>query len=134
MTCIESCENDAVTLKAWYRPGDGRGTVLFFHGNAGHRGYREPVLRAFASRGWGVMIPDYRGYGGSSGSPSEQGLYADGAACRAWLRENETAVSWFYPAIGLSVLIDDEASEVLEYQPPRDFIMPPGVSTGPTVR
>ena len=47
----------------------------------------------------------------------------------AWLRENETAVSWFYPAIGLSVLIDDEASEVLEYQPPRDFVMPPGVST-----
>ena len=47
----------------------------------------------------------------------------------AWLRENETAVSWFYPAIGLSILIDDEASEVLEYQPPRDFVMPPGVST-----
>jgi hypothetical protein len=49
----------------------------------------------------------------------------------AWLRENETAVSWFYPAIGLSVLIDDESSEVLEYQPPRDFVMPPGVSTDP---
>lgn len=49
----------------------------------------------------------------------------------AWLRENEMAVSWFYPAIGLSVLIDDEANEVLEYQPPRDFIMPPGISTGP---
>ena len=47
----------------------------------------------------------------------------------AWLRENETAVSWFYPAIGLSILIDDEAGEVLEYQPPRDFIMPPRVST-----
>ena len=47
----------------------------------------------------------------------------------AWLRENETAVSWFYPEIGLSVLIDDESSEVLEYQPPRDFVMPPGVST-----
>ena len=48
----------------------------------------------------------------------------------AWLRENETAVSWFYPALGLAVLIDDEASEVLEYQPPRDFVMPAGVSTG----
>lgn len=81
--------DDDVTLKAWYRPGDGRGTVLFFHGNAGHRGYREPVLRAFATRGWGVMIPDYRGYGGSTGTPSEQGLYADGEACRAWLAAHD---------------------------------------------
>jgi hypothetical protein len=48
----------------------------------------------------------------------------------ASLRENERAVSWFYPQFGLSVLIDDEAREVLEYLPPRDFVMPPGVSPG----
>ena len=46
----------------------------------------------------------------------------------AWLQESETAVSWFYPEMGLSVLIDDDAGEVLEYQPPRDFVMPPGVT------
>ena len=46
----------------------------------------------------------------------------------AWLRENEKAVSWFYPRLGLSVLIDDEAREVLEYLPPRDFVMPEGVT------
>lgn len=45
----------------------------------------------------------------------------------AWLQENERAVSWFYPRIGLSVLIDDNAREVLEYLPPRDFVMPDGV-------
>jgi len=49
----------------------------------------------------------------------------------AWLQENETAVSWFYPEFGLSILIDDEAREVLEYQPPRDFVMPQGVTTNP---
>ena len=69
--------------------------------------------------------------------PGTRGLDAEFFRSRfgepaAWLRENETAVSWFYPAIGLSVLIDDEANEVLEYQPPRDFIMPSGVSTAPT--
>ena len=68
--------------------------------------------------------------------PGTRGLDAEFFRSRfgepeAWLRENETAVSWFYPAIGLSVLIDDEAGEVLEYQPPSDFIMPSGVSTGP---
>jgi hypothetical protein len=46
----------------------------------------------------------------------------------AWLRENEQAVSWFYPELGLAVLIDDEAREVLEYQAPRDFVMPQGVT------
>ncbi len=49
----------------------------------------------------------------------------------AWLEENEHAVSWFYPRFGLSVLIDDRAREVLEYQPPRDFVMPPGVTPNP---
>ena len=49
----------------------------------------------------------------------------------AWLTENERAVSWFYPQLGLSIMIDEEAHEVLEYQPPRDFIMPPGVTLNP---
>mgnify|MGYP000113781179 CR=1 FL=1 len=46
----------------------------------------------------------------------------------AWLQESEQAVSWFYPELGLAVLIDNEAREVLEYQAPRDFVMPSGVT------
>jgi hypothetical protein len=46
----------------------------------------------------------------------------------ATLREGDRAVSWFYPRLGLSVLIDDEAREVLEYLPPRDFVIPEGVT------
>ena len=42
----------------------------------------------------------------------------------AELRENDQAVSWFYPDRGLSILIDDESREVFEYQAPRDFRMP----------
>jgi hypothetical protein len=49
----------------------------------------------------------------------------------AWLAESEHAVTWYYPRYGLSVLIDDEAREVLEYQPPRDFVMPPAVTANP---
>lgn len=44
------------------------------------------------------------------------------------LQENENAVSWFFPDKGLSVLIDDQGREVLEYVAPRDFIMPKGVT------
>lgn len=46
----------------------------------------------------------------------------------ATLQENEEAVSWFYPDKGLSVLIDNKGREVLEYVPPRNFVMPQGVS------
>ena len=45
----------------------------------------------------------------------------------ATLREGEHGVTWFYPNYGLSILIDDKAREVLEYQAPRNFVMPKGV-------
>lgn len=48
----------------------------------------------------------------------------------ATLRENDQAVSWFYPDRGLSILIDDEAREVLEYRPPRDFVLPDQAKPG----
>ena len=34
-----------------------------------------------------VLIVDYRGYGKSDGSPSEQGLYSDAEAALAWLSQ-----------------------------------------------
>ena len=46
----------------------------------------------------------------------------------ATLQESEHAVSWFYPNYGLSILIDDKTREVLEYQAPRDFRLPEGVT------
>jgi len=49
----------------------------------------------------------------------------------ATLQENEQAVSWFYPDLGVSILIDDKAREVLEYLPPRDFTLPDGVTPNP---
>lgn len=42
----------------------------------------------------------------------------------AWRQESEQAVSWYYPELGVSVLIDSKAREVLEYRPPRDFTLP----------
>lgn len=57
-------------------------TVLFLHGNGtGYDGSVE-ATRAFAERGYGVMVPEYPGYGGNPGSPSEASL--DLAADRAY--------------------------------------------------
>ena len=71
---------DGIPLCAWHWPGTRETTLLFLHGNAGHRGHRLDWIERFHRRGWGVFIVDYRGYGGSGGSPTEEGLYRDAAA------------------------------------------------------
>ena len=72
---------DGLSLFSWYlAPGAGRPVVAYFHGNGGHIGYRTERLRRLAREGYGVLLVEYRGYAGNPGTPSETGLYADGAA------------------------------------------------------
>ncbi len=74
---------DGVTLHGWFLPAQAeRGTLLFFHGNAGNISHRLDSLRIFHDLDYSVFIIDYRGYGRSEGRPSEEGLYADARA--AW--------------------------------------------------
>lgn len=47
----------------------------------------------------------------------------------AWLQEKANAVSWFYPQLGLSLLIDADGKEVFQYIPPRAFRLPPNAQT-----
>jgi pimeloyl-ACP methyl ester carboxylesterase len=84
---VELKAADGVSLKAWDWPGKLPMTLVVFHGNAGHRGNRLAWLEALRKTGAGVFILDYRGYGGSGGSPSEKGLYQDAEAAVAWLTE-----------------------------------------------
>jgi uncharacterized protein len=72
---------DGETLVAWYfPPKDGRPLILYFHGNGGALVDRVPRFRLFTARGYGVLAVSYRGYGGSTGSPTETGLMQDGEA------------------------------------------------------
>lgn len=43
-------------------------------------------MAGLAEAGYGVFLPEYRGYGGNPGEPTEQGLYQDGRAALAWLQ------------------------------------------------
>lgn len=65
--------------------------------------------------------------------PGTRGLDADFFRERfgeppAWSVLKETAVTWFYPELGLTILIDSEGGEALEYVAPRDFVLPAGVT------
>jgi fermentation-respiration switch protein FrsA (DUF1100 family) len=74
---------DGETLQAWWVPAEGaRGTVLFFHGNAGNISHRLDYLLMFNRLRYSTLIVDYRGYGRSTGTPSEEGTYRDAEA--AW--------------------------------------------------
>lgn len=79
---------DGEQLDAWFVPADPeRAVLLFFHGNAGNISHRLDSLRIFHELGLSVLIFDYRGYGRSTGRPSEQGTYADARAAWHYLAE-----------------------------------------------
>lgn len=79
---------DGEQLNALYFPTslERRGVILYFHGNYSHLQRWGRYHTDFTSRGYDVLMIDYRGYGKSSGRPSEAGLYADGEAAYDWLR------------------------------------------------
>lgn len=74
---------DGETLHGLWRPPEpGCGVVLTFHGNGSRP---EPHAERFVGgpwrgAGWGTLAIAYRGYPGSTGSPSEDGLIRDGVA------------------------------------------------------
>jgi fermentation-respiration switch protein FrsA (DUF1100 family) len=78
--------DDGLDLLAWYRPGaPGRAMILYLHGNGGHIGYRGDRVRPFIDAGFGVLLVEYRGYGGNPGRPSEEGLMSDARAAFGFL-------------------------------------------------
>jgi hypothetical protein len=85
---LEIATEDGEKLAAWWVPAeDARGTVLLFHGNAGNISHRLDYLRMFNRLRYSTLIIDYRGYGTSTGSPSEQGTYRDAVAAWRYLTE-----------------------------------------------
>ena len=76
---------DGERVIAWHvPPRANNAVVLYFHGNAGSLRYRVERFRAITSDGTGLVALSYRGYGGSTGSPTENGLLADADAAYAF--------------------------------------------------
>lgn len=78
---------DGESIVAWYQPAAlGKPLFLYFHGNGGTLATRAGLLRQLAQDGSGFLGIDYRGYGGSSGAPTERGILQDGHAAYAKAR------------------------------------------------
>lgn len=80
--------SDGERLRVWHlrsRLADGAGhapraLIVYFHGNGGNLSMWAPILADLARRGDDIVAFDYRGYGVSSGRPTESGLYRDADA------------------------------------------------------
>jgi len=81
---------DGERLHGWLFPLKGEcPVILFCHGNAGNISHRLENVRLLLREKLQVFVFDYRGYGRSSGSPSERGIYLDGLAAYDYLVEED---------------------------------------------
>jgi fermentation-respiration switch protein FrsA (DUF1100 family) len=111
---------DGLELGAWFAPArsqSARGTIIVFNGNAANRSYRGTLGARFVDAGFGVLLFDYRGYGGNAGSPSEEGLAADARAARQYVASRSDVdparIVFFGESLGAGVAV----SLALEHPP-----------------
>ncbi len=112
---------DGLTLRAWYKtPETGQPIVTVFSGNAGNRADRAALGSGLSAAGLGVLLTDYRGYGGNPGHPTESGLARDARAAVAFLREQTpgSPVVYLGESLGAAVAI-----EVAGADPPAALVL-----------
>jgi len=84
---IELTTADGEHVLAWHIPPHAAApVVLYFPGNGGSLRYRVDRFRAIVADGTGLVALSYRGYGGSTGTPTEAGLIADAHAAYDYAR------------------------------------------------
>ena len=100
---------DGLKFLTWYHqaPKDGK-IILYFHGNAGNLGDRTSKFLSLIDAGYGVLAVSYRGYLGSEGKPSEDGLIKNAEAALAYLRElnyRDSDIVLFGESLGSGVAV-----------------------------
>ncbi|MBR1165768.1 alpha/beta hydrolase [Bradyrhizobium liaoningense] len=105
--------SDGEKVIVWHVPAKpGRPVILYFPGNGDFLAGRVSRFKAMTADGTGLVALSYRGYGGSSGAPSEQGLLRDAAAAYAFTTARyaaERIVAWgFSLGTGVAVALASE--------------------------
>ena len=108
--------DDGLGLNGWFVPGTTDFTWLCFHGNGGNIGHRtNEVALLHHHLGINLLMFDYRGYGKSPGTPSEQGTYRDSRAALRYLRERSDVdpkrIIYFGHSLGTAVAVELAAAD-----------------------
>jgi fermentation-respiration switch protein FrsA (DUF1100 family) len=114
LTAVRLLTADGLDLLAWWLPpaSASRPVLLYFHGNGGNLGDRAARLRFAAAAGDGVLMPEYPGYGGNPGAPSEAALFGTVAPALAFLRARrveDRRVAVYGESLGTGVAADAAA-------------------------
>lgn len=101
---------DGQHLKGWWRaPDPGRGVILYLQGNAQSLAadWRVRRFRDLADAGFGVLGIEYRGFGGSTGHPSEPGLIIDAETAYAFIGNEAPGakIALFADSLGTGVAV-----------------------------
>jgi uncharacterized protein len=100
---------DGERLVAWHAPaGHARSTIVYFQGNGLGLEARVERFRLFHRAGYGVLALGYRGYSGSTGTPTEAGLIIDGTTAAEFLRDNGESserLVYFGESLGTGVAV-----------------------------
>ena len=101
---------DRVHLHAWWvQPAKPDFVTLYLHGNAGNVTHREAAMRTLLAVNSAVLLLDYRGYGKSSGSPTERGVYVDAETAYVTLRNQHWQpgnIVLFGESLGTAVAVE----------------------------
>lgn len=80
---------DGYRLAAWHvRPARPIGSVVYYHGSTGNLGLLVEILGLLYRHNLQVFAFDYRGYGWSTGVPTEEGVYLDAEAAARYFLAN----------------------------------------------
>jgi fermentation-respiration switch protein FrsA (DUF1100 family) len=116
---------DGERLHGWWVPAATRpslGHLLHCHGNGGNISMRIDVAERLSRAGLDVLLFDYRGYGRSSGRPSEAGTYRDARAARRALLElpgvESSRLLYYGESLGGAI-----ALELALEEPPRGLVL-----------
>lgn len=110
-------------------------TIVYFHGNAGNIGHRIPnAVEMVTKLECNVLLVEYRGFGKSTGTPSESGLYLDAKAAISFVRENTdlnpNKIILFGRSLGGAVAIHSASMKGLSDEDKGSFDNIPSPATG----
>ena len=113
-------EDNAVINALHFKAKDSKGVILYFHGNAGDLSRWGTITEYFVNLNYDVLVMDYRTYGKSTGTLSEQALYKDAQMCYNVLKTsyNEDQITVYGRSLGTGI-----ATKIAAINSPKQLIL-----------
>ncbi len=122
MQVVDVPTSDGLNLLAWYSPApENAPTVLLLHGNGGNLAWRSFKARHLIDAGFGVLLLEYRGYGGNEGKPTHAGFSEDAESAYRFLLDqgvHPANMVYYGESLGTGV-----AAELAAKHPPKALIL-----------